>query len=382
MLISAGLSNPKGFNIIQAQEFLTKNGANLFAYAQNWSDIEPSSGSYDLPNTISNPLTMLVPKYSFKGVVLVIKMIDTNARTMPGDLQNKSFDDPQVQQRFLAMLHAVAGAPGADRLTYILLGNEVDAYFTAHPGELPAFMTLLKEGIDALHRDLPGVQVGTITTFDALNHTSLFQTLTQYSDFVDYTYYPINGLSGGNVAKGWQMRPLKDIPADLNAMAKGAGSKPFAFTEIGYSASPLNNSSEDAQASFVKTVFDTLAPYHDQGRIAFISWSGFADYPPEFCQGYAKAQSISGSAEFCAFLGNIGLRTYTDNQPRKAWDVFVKEISAWTAASTQTSATTKNQYLLFQEFTGANDGTGVFRQGTSDQNQLKVIMEKYVSQMQ
>jgi len=40
------------------------------------------------------------------------------------------------------------------------------------------------------------------------------------------------------------------------------------------------------------------------------------------------------------------------------------------------------QYLLFQEFTGGNDGTGVFHQITSDQAQLKSFFEDYISKIQ
>ncbi len=326
--LTAGLVNPKGMDPFAAQDFLTKNGMNLFAFAQDWKDIEPSRGKYNLKDTVTNPLTLLVPKHQFDGVLVAIKMIDTNVRTMPSDLEDRDFDDPEVRSRFLAMLHAVAKSPGADKLTHILLGNEVDAYFSAHPKELPAFMTLLKESIDQLHRDLPGVQVGTITTFDALNNPALFEALIQYSDFVDYTYYPINGLSGGNVAKGWQMRPLSEVQQDLKRMANGT-SKPFGFTEIGYSSSPINGASEDAQAEFVKTVFETLTPYKEQNRIAFISWSSFADYPPEFCRGYAGVQGIQASPEFCAFLNNLGLRTSEKNKAKKGWGVFVEEVSKW-----------------------------------------------------
>lgn len=303
---------------------------NLFPYAQNWDEIETSPGQYALQGTVINPLTLLVPRYPLKGVLLVIKMIDTNTRTMPSDLQNKPFDDPEVRQRFLAMLHAIAQEPSTKKLTHILLGNEVDAYVSAHPKELNAFVGLLKESFDQLHRDLPGVKVGTITTFDALNHPQIFQRLIEYSDFVDYTYYPINGLSGGLFSKGWQMRPIADVATDLHAMAKAAGHKPFSFTEIGYSASSLNNSSEDKQAEFVQTVFDTLETYHQQNRIAFISWSSFSDMPPEFCNGYAYAQGIDNSKEFCAFLGNLGLRTYEDNRARKAWSIFVTNVGKWT----------------------------------------------------
>jgi hypothetical protein len=167
---------------------------------------------------------------------------------------------------------------------------------------------------------MPDVKAGTITTFASLDNPKLFQTLTQYSDFVDYTYYPL---------QGWQMRSVAQVPADLNRMAAAAGGKPFAFTEIGYSSSPVANSSQQLQAEFVKAIFDGLDPYRQQNQILFLSWMSFADPPPGVCQSYSSEQRISASTEFCAFLDNLGLRTYSDNQAKQAWYVFVQEVGRW-----------------------------------------------------
>jgi hypothetical protein len=195
VLITVGGPPPQGFDIFQAQDFLTKNGANFFTYSENWTDIEISPDQYNLVDTIINPMTKLVPKYPFKGVLLIIKTIDSNALVMPADLQIESFGDPVVKHRFLAMLHTIARQPSSKKLTYILLGNEVDAYLTAHPTQLDGFMALLKAGIDQIHQEMPDVKAGTITTFASLDNLKLFQTLTQYSDFVDYTYYPAAGMA-------------------------------------------------------------------------------------------------------------------------------------------------------------------------------------------
>jgi hypothetical protein len=317
-LISAMLPPPKGFDLPRAEDFLTQNGANFFKFSQYWNKIEPSPGHYDLTNTITNPFTLVIPKYRFKGVDLTLKMIDTNNRTMPADLKNKPFDDPQVEQRFLKMLHMVATAPGvASQVNYILLGNEVDGYFEAHPGELAGFMSLLKASIDQLHQDLPGVKVGTITTFSSLRHPQLFKTLTQYSDFIDYTYYPL--------AAHWRMRPVSDAPGDLAKMSAAAGNKQFGFTEIGYSASPLSGSSDQQQADFLRTVLQTLDTFGNQ--VAFVDWAGLSDTPPDLCETYAKSQGLTDVDAMCAYGEHTGLRTY-DNQPRPAWNIFVQAMKA------------------------------------------------------
>jgi hypothetical protein len=82
-------------------------------------------------------------------------------------------------------------------------------------------MALLKASINQIHQEMPGVEVGTIVTSNLLSDPQLFQIIEQYSDFIDYTYYPFNDS---------QMQPMSQVSADLNSMAAAAGEKPFAFT--------------------------------------------------------------------------------------------------------------------------------------------------------
>ncbi len=293
---------------------MTQNGANFFLAADTWSQIETSPGQYDLQDTINNPITQLVLPYQFNGVGLVIKMVDSNVLTMPADLQNDSLNDPVVLQRFLAMLQAIAQDPNSKHIKYILLGNEVDLYLSAHPSQLSGFTALLKASINQIHQEMPGVQVGTIVTSTVLNDPQLFQTIEQYSDFVDYTYYPFSNS---------QMEPMSQVSTDLNRMAVSAGDKPFSFTEIGYSSSPVVGSSLSEQADFVNTVFDTLDQYSN--RVDFISWSSLADPSPGSCQAYASQQGFGSTADFCAFFDNLGLLTDGD-QAKPAWYAFVRDI--------------------------------------------------------
>lgn len=315
-LISANLPPPRGMDYAAAEDFLTKSGATLLVHSANWDSIEPTAGQSGLKDVITNPFSLIVQKYRFEGVVLIIKMIDSNVRTMPADLRDKKFDDPQVQQRFLSMLHTVAASPGvAGNVHFILLGNEVDAYFVEHPEELNGFMTLLRKSIDQLHEDLPGVKVGTITTADALKRPDLFRTLTQYSDYINYTYYPLGG--------HWQMRPASDAADDLASMAAAAGDKWFGFTELGYSTSPEAGSSQSQQADFMRTVFDTLDIYRN--RVAYVNWASLSDTPADVCQTYARERGLPDADAFCGYASYNGLRTY-ENQPKPAWDIFVEKI--------------------------------------------------------
>ena len=296
---------------------------NVFGFPVDWRDLEPSPRVYALDEPFK-PLTLVVPRYqTLEAVILVVRMIDTNARPMPADLVTRRFNDPELMERFVALFDTVAARPGIARVTHVLLGNEVDAYLGNHRDEAEDFALFFRRAAAHVRRRLPGVRVGTILTHAGVRGwPDLFQRLKADSDFIAYSYYPIDGQ--------WRMRPVREVEADLAFLAEQADEKPFAFTEIGYSASPLNASSEAQQAEFVRTVFRALGPYHEAGRIEFILYHTLHDYPPEFCRPYAAVQGLGQSEEFCAFVEHLGLWSYATGRPRPAWDAFVEGARRWT----------------------------------------------------
>ena len=295
---------------------------NAFGFPVDWRDLEPSPRVYTLDEPLK-PLTLVVPRYpSLEAVVLVVRMLDTNARPMPADLVTRRFNDPEVVERFAALFDAIAARPEVARVTHVLLGNEVDAYLGNHHDEAEDFALFFQRAAAHVRRRLPGVRVGTILTHAGVRGLpDLFRSLRADSDFIAYSYYPVD--------RQWRMRPVREVEPDVEFLAEQADEKPFAFTEIGYSASPLNGSSEAQQAEFVRTVFQALAPYHEAGRIEFIFYHTLYDYPPEFCRPYAAAQGLGQSEEFCAFVEHLGLRSYATGKPRPAWDAFVEGTRRW-----------------------------------------------------
>lgn len=307
-------------------DLLINNGMNLWGWAvEDWKDLEPSTETYNLQDYLINPLTLLVPKYpQLKGVVFVLKMIDTNVRKMPTDIETKPFDDPEVIQRFEKLIDAIAAEPSTKRITHILLGNEVNGYLSRHPEELDAFSTFYQRAVNRIHTKMPGVRVSTILTFDVFGHPDVFDELSRHSDFITYTYYPI----AHNPGIPWQMLPVSELKAAIDVMAARAGNKQFAFTEIGYSSSPLNGSSEEQQAEFVREMFRVLDTYQEKGQIVFLLYHALYDYEPSVCGPYAEEQGVDPT-EICAFMNNLGLRSWETGKPRKAWNVFVQGVQSW-----------------------------------------------------
>lgn len=319
-------NSPPGLEgYLQSVDYVTSKGINLFGMAPEWTEVEPSPGTYALQEFVVNPLTLLDPgKTKFESYILVLKTIDTNRKTIPADLMSTSFDDPAVVTRFLSLIDNLASAEAVNRISHILIGNEVDGYLSTNPAALNAFASFYQQAVTHIHQKMPWIKVGTIITFNSLTTSpEIFNTLTPHSDLVCYTYYPTD-----NTNPNWQMRAPADVYTDITFMADQAESKPFAFTEIGYPSSPDNNSSESLQSQFVENMFDALRPYKERGDLELVYYHGLYDYPPDFCEPYAEAQGIDPTY-LCGFMNSLGLSQYTTSEPKQAWHAFVNKLKDW-----------------------------------------------------
>ena len=278
-------SQPGLTGYLESIDEVTAKGINLFGMAPEWPELEPSPNTFSFQDPLINPLTLIDPdKTKFKSYILVVKMIDTRRKTVPADLSTLSFDDPQLISRFKNLVDTLAKLPAINRISYLLLGNEVDGYLTEHPAELSSF-AFYQQSVDYIHAKLPGVKAGTIVTFNSLTcNSNVMNALLPHSDFICYTYYPTDLTSSR-----WQMRPPTDVAADISFMAKKAGDKPFAFSEIGYPSSQRNHSSEALQKDFVENMFAGLKPYRANKQLEFIFYHGLYDYPDGACVQYAQS---------------------------------------------------------------------------------------------
>jgi hypothetical protein len=324
MLYKNSAPGERGFTDLM--DLLTQNGANFFIFGGGWADLEPSAGQFLLGPTLVQPLTYMLARYpQFTGFGLSVTMLNGAQRSLPPDLAARAFDDPQVLQRFDALIDAIAAEPLSRQLTYVLLGSEIEGGLHT-PEDIDAFMTFYKRAVQRIHLRLPGVKVSSPITVDGALHTAtqLFDKISAASDFVAYTYYPITASATGS----WSMGSMTRVYADLAHLAERAGDKQFAFTEIGFTASPENDSSEDDQAKFVQEIFGDLEVYRRQGRIAFLVYHSLYDYPPDACLAYGRSQQVEALL-ICSFLEHLGLRSYATGAPHKAWDAFVQGAVSW-----------------------------------------------------
>ncbi|MFN3137531.1 MAG: hypothetical protein ACE37L_07575 [Allomuricauda sp.] len=319
-------NSPQGLNgLLESIDEATAIGVNLFGMAPEWQELETTPNTFAFQDFLINPLTLLDPdETKFKNYILVLKMIDSNRKTVPSDLSGNSFDDTLLINRFKNLIDNMSALPEINRISHILIGNEVDGYLTTNASELNAFSVFYEQTVNHIHTKIPFVKVGTIITYNSVvENPIIFETLNPYSDFICYTYYPTDTTN-----PNWQMRLPTEASSDILYMAEKAGDKPFAFTEIGYPSSAENNSSELKQSQFVENMFETLKPYKDIGKLEFLFYHGMYDYQPDFCVEYAQSQGIDDTY-LCGFMNNLGLKSYATGQAKQSWNTFVNELSDW-----------------------------------------------------
>ena len=310
---------------LEGLDYAVRNGINIFGMSPEWNTLETNPNSYSLQDNLANPLNLLDPdKTKLNSYILVLKMIDTNIKSVPDDLENLDFDDPDMINRFSLLLDKIfSEVPSIERVSYILIGNEIDGYLSANPNQLQGFKVFYVSAIQKIHALNPKVKVGTIITFNsAKTNPTLFDTFKYVGDFICYTYYPTDEQN----SIPWQMRPTNQVKDDIDWMVQNAAGKPIAFTEIGYTSSSENSSSEVQQTEFVQVMFSSLKPYIDSKKVAFVYYHGMYDYPQGFCNQYAQQQGVD-STYLCGFMDNLGLHSWETGQPKPAWNTFVSEIN-------------------------------------------------------
>lgn len=286
-------------------------GVTFIYFAPKWNEIEPSPGGYnfkDLGFHIDEANEANIP------LVLNIRAIDTNQRSMPADLTNLAFDDPKVRDRLANLVAAIAPRLKG-RTTHVMIGNEVNSYFDSRRGEVGAYLTLYRAGADKLKGLLPGAQTSVNFTYDALPALgSYLKPLADASDFLSLTYYPAN--------PDFTFRDPGVVDAEFRRMIDAAGGKGLLLQEVGYASSELNGSSEEKQARFVAEIFENARLYRD--RLIGVNFLFMSDLSDDTVEGFAKYYKLPNADRFKAFLKTLGM--FDDGgRAKQSWKVFQEQ---------------------------------------------------------
>ena len=289
-------------------------GITFMGNANNtWADVEPKPGEYKFNDL--DFWAQLAEKHKMP-MAYNIRFVDTNNRPIPQDLQGCTFRDPRLRERLLALIDALAPRLKG-RAQWVMIGNEVDGYFNDHRNEVPDYVELFKEGSKRLKTLMPGVQVATTITFGGLSGIdSYLKPLVEECDFLALTYYPLN--------PDFTFRSPDSPAQDFPQMIRSVKGKKILMQEIGFSSSPLNQSSGAKQARFIGNVFNQVETNSD----VFIGVSFFlmSDFSDALVNTFGEYYRLPGVERFKSFLKTLGMFDDQGN-PKPAWSAFQERAS-------------------------------------------------------
>jgi hypothetical protein len=301
-------------DLVQDLKDLRVGGLRFQYVSVKWSELEAEKGKIDVKK-IDDAVNGL-GGLGF-DLAITIQTLDTNNRTLPADLMDKSFDSPEMRSRWDALLRAVVPRFSA-KVRWVMLGNEVDVYLAEHAAELEKYAGFVERGRQLVRELKPGLPVGVTCTFGGTQgRMDHFRRLNRETDIVAMTYYALK--------PDFAVQPVSVVPGDVAKMVEMAGTKPLFIQEAGYPADLLLGSSENQQAEFVDALFDAVKAH--PGRIAAANYFLLVDFNDQLVETFLKYYRVP-NAKFRAYLATIGLRK-ADGTARKSYATFLRRLKAW-----------------------------------------------------
>ncbi|MBL7850281.1 MAG: hypothetical protein JNN04_05215 [Cyclobacteriaceae bacterium] len=315
--VNANLSGEEPFQNYEGEyQAIYAMGARGIQTAAPWASLNPVGTTYDLtPLTNSFFGLSKLTSLGYELIYLNIPIIAIDTRSMPADISHLPFDDPQVIQRFRAMLDAIQGSlPPEVRL--ISFGNEVDTYFKVHDTEWASFKTLVEDARSYLKALRPSTLVGVTTTFEGCTSTypAEVQALNENMDFVSLTYYPLLG-------NGFFPKDPGMVTEDVVKMVTASQGKPLVLQEWGYPSSVALGSSEDDQAEFMTLSLDEIRK-QGPSKLLLVSFFKYRDWSPAFASTITN-QSVG--QPFYEFMSSLGLKRH-DGAPKKSFEILTRAL--------------------------------------------------------
>jgi hypothetical protein len=283
------------------------SGVNFFYLHPKWNEVEKREGHFDFGEVDAQ--IGLAADHGMP-VLLNVRVIDTNNRTVPDAYSHWSLEDPRMADRLSRLLRALAPHTRG-RVKWVTIGNEVDEYFEHHAREVNGYAGLVRRVLPVVRDVFPSAEFTVNFTFAGLGRLrSTFAPITNQVDFYSFTYYPLNS--------DLTLREPKSVLADVDSMVRAAEGKNLILQEIGYASAERLHSSEQAQADFIHYAFDALR-HHPTVIAANFVW--MSDLPDSVVNDLAKYYQAAGSDNFRAYIGTLG---YFDKSGRAkpAWEAF------------------------------------------------------------
>jgi hypothetical protein len=274
-------------------------GLQVVSLKLDWDDVEKKPGEF------ASPFPAIADAfYSAAQVKLSLRIatLDTNRNRIPADLREKPLDDPQVVQRFNALVDWLAQQMPRVELEDFSIGNEADASLGSDAAKWRQYTAFFQATKEHAKKTWPKTKIGSSLTFGG--HTGPAKKhvieLNRSADVVMVSYYPLNA--------DLTFRDPAVVGGDFRRVCEQYPGRAVTFTECGYASGTKCGASEEKQKRFVEEVFRAWDAHADQvGQVMFV-W--LTDQPPETVRWAEQYYGAKGGA-FADFIGTLGLRTYS-----------------------------------------------------------------------
>lgn len=251
---------------------------------------------------------------------------------LPSDAEFTSFDDPDFIEGYTEFILAYIERY-SDLITYVEIGNEVDIYLHAHPGELGAYAAFYGEVYESIKERYPELPVGTIFAYHEIrnnNEQRIYEKLS-IGDFDAFTLYIY---SPGFIFD----HDPQELLTYLGEIEELTGDRRFAMTEVGWNTYHKLEGKESDQLELVSLFFDYLEGAPD--RMEFMSCFALHDWEKEDCLKGGESffvpedpwleneEFMDVFSDFLCYLGIIR----NDGTPKQAWDEWTSRGTAYSKA--------------------------------------------------
>ena len=294
----------------EAVRLMRSTPANHFHYAKVWNEIEQVQGVYD-----TEEIQFLVKATAPLSIAFNLRVLTAGVRNMPGAYQQLAWDSPQMIDRLGRVIDAIAPVLGRRVWSYGV-GNEIDTYFASRPQEIAEYARMLRQikpRIRALHPD--AMFTASFQSEAAPQLRTLYAPIVAELDSVSFMYYPLTS--------DFVVRPPSVVPGDLKALVDAAAPRPVFLQEVGYPTSALLGSSPEAQAEFVRRVFETIREL-GSSRVLGATYLFQGDFPEFVVAMVAEAYGAPNDRRFREYIATLGLRDERD-RPKPAWNEFIRQ---------------------------------------------------------
>jgi hypothetical protein len=290
-------------------------GADLYSLGVNWKDFEAGYGRYR-----SAEIRGLLAALETIGMRAFVDLhvIETNQRVVPADLATLPFSNLALAARLDDAVDTLVQIAREHPIVALAIGNEVDAYFGAHPNEFSDFLGLFARQVTRIHARCPGLPVASVTLSPLGNPNAGYgDQLHALGDVAVYTYYPFQA------GTDFVHRPPSTFEGDMAALRARVPGKPFALQEVGYSSSRVNSPdsthADSLQADFARR-FRAWAAATPRAECLFANWFLYHDFPPAIVDTLTRFYGFD-TPGFRGYLGGLGLKR-ADGSAKPSWNAW------------------------------------------------------------